>query len=904
MPRWASVIPLRLRSLLRRDRVEQELDDELRFHFEHLIDMHVARGMSPDQARYAATRAMDGLEQQKERCRDTRRTAFVEDTLRDIRYALRVMRRHPVFTAAAVLSIAIGVGTSTAVFSVADGLLLRKLAVARPEELVSSHGGSYPMLQRMRSLGDVFVDIAGISLIDRYNVATDGSSDTNEPGPVRVALVTGNYMGLLGVNARFGRSLTADDDRVPGGHAVVVLGDGFWRRRFAADPRALGRTVSLLGVSYTIVGVMPPAFTGDTVGRPVDLWVPTMMQSQVMTEMPGLLTRPNGWLRIVGRLRPGVPLERARAAMQTVYTRSQLEDAGPKASPATIQNIERDRFELVSIARGYSRDRDAFRLSLAILAVAVLLVLVIACANVANLLLARAEARQREMAVRLALGGGRTRLVRQVLTESVVLAAIGGAGGVLVAAWGARALSTTIGFGPTPMDFRAPSAWLSLDVQPRASAFLLSLALCGAAGLLSGLAAAFKAAGATMPTPLGGRTASGSGSFRNSRTSDVLVVTQVALSVMLVAGSGLFVRSVRNMKALDLGIDRERLLLVWTNPGQTTPTPALVEFGRAVRDRLAHVPGVAAVGLSNHGLLEGTDNGAPSELITIDGRQAPPGLQALRDAVSPGFFRTAGTSIVAGREFTDRDGPTAPRVVVISRSLAVHLFGHGDPIGQRIGLPPDNVPVQIVGVVSDVKHGSPRDARGVWYLPAAQNPPLMRTLCIVVRTLGEPGVVTAAVRRELQAADPNLPILRIDTVGEQLDAVLVHERLVADLATGLAALAVFVAAIGLYGIVAYSLARRTTEIGIRTALGATGPAIVLMVVRDVLLRTAAGAMIGVPAAVAVTRLAASRLYGVDAADPLTLAAALTLNVVVAILAAMLPARSAVSLDPLVALRSE
>lgn len=903
MPRFVYRFAVWLRSTFSRNRVQQDLDEEFQFHLDHLIEHHVHRGMTPQEARYAALRAMDGMERQKERCRDLGRVALAEDAVRDVRHALRLMRRAPGFTAVAIVSIAVGVGTSTAVFGAVDALLFRKLAVAHPEELVSSHGGSYPLLKGFQGLGDIFADVAGICLLDRYNVTSGETGGATDPGPVRVALVTGNYLPMLGVHARIGRELTPDDDRRPGGHPVAVLSDRYWQRRFGSDAAAIGRTLSLNGVTYTVVGVMAPPFSGDAVGRPVDIWIPTMMQSQVMTEMPGLLARSTGWLRIVGRLRPGVTRERARDAMQSIYTRSELENAGANASPQTIQTIQRDRFELVSIAAGYSRERDTFALSLAIVAVIVSLVLVVACANLANLLLARAEARHREMAVRLAIGGSRARLARQLLTESVVLAMAGGGAGIVFAAWFTSALSTTMRFGPTQMDSRAPSAWMSFDLQLDARGFVFSVALCVVAGVVFGLAPALRAARTSLTAVLGGRDVNG-GTPRGSRTGDILVVAQVALSLMLVAGAGLFVRSIQNMKGLDLGIEPEHLLLVWADPGQTTPTAGLIEAARAIRERVGRIPGILSVSMSNHGLLEGNEGGMPSEIIVVDGHPAAPGLQAFRDAVAPGFFRATGTPVIAGREFDERDSPAAPHVIVINKSLASLLFGDANAVGRKIGLPTDRQPIEIVGVVKDVKHGTPRDARGVWYVPAAQYPGLMRTMCIAIRTAGEPANSAVAVRTELHAFDPKLPILRIDTISEQLDEVLVHERTVAQLAIAFGALAVFVAAIGIYGIVSYTLARRTNEIGVRMALGASQSRIMRMVFGDVLIRTTLGVLIGVPAAVALASLAASRLYGVGVADPLTMGAAACIVVALSMAACIAPARHAAFIDPMAAMRSE
>jgi predicted permease len=814
---------------------------------------------------------------------------------RDLRHAFRLIGRYRRFSALAILSVALAAGTATVVYSVADALLFTRLPVDHPDELVSSHGGSYVLLRKIQRLDDVLAGAAGISLLDRFNVT---AGEIVDPGPVRVALVTGNYFSLLGVRSAAGRPLAPDDDRTPGAHPVAVVSDRYWRSHVGAGRQAIGRTLMLNAVTYTIVGVLPATFRGDTLARPVDVWLPTMMQSEVMNEMPGLLTRTNGWLRIVARRRPDVTLARAQAAMQAVYTRDQLEAAGPDASRQTIESIQRDRFEVVPIGHGYTRDHDAIVVSLEILGAVAALLLVIACANLANLLLARGEARQREMAIRAAVGASRSRLFCQQITESAVLALLGGAIGVVFAVWATDFLSTTVSFGPTQLDPRAPSAWLSFDVGLGLRAVAFSSILCLVVGVLVGVAAAARGVRASLSSTMAGAALDA----RSARVGDALIVVQVALSLVLVVDATLFVRTLQGTRSVDLGVDRDHLLLAWTNPGQSTPVAELVQRTRVVRERLSQLPGVVSASVSNHGLLEGNEGGSSSDLIQVDGQPAARGLQVYRDAVAPGFFATVGAPIVSGRDFTDRDGAEAPHVVVLNRALARLLFGDRDPVGRRIGLPTDRAPIEVVGVVGDVRHGTPRDARGVWYVPAAQYPGLMRSMCIVVRTAGPPRALAAAVRRELTAIDAKLPVLHVDTLAEQLDDLLVYERIVAGVSSVFGVLALCIATVGLYAIVWYAFARRTTEIGIRIALGATRKSLVQEAVTSILARVALGIGVGIPVAIAVARLARSRLFGVAPVDPASVGAAALLMSTICALAAALPAHRASGINPIAALR--
>jgi predicted permease len=893
-------IAVRLRALFRPRAVDRELDEELRLHVDRAIARNAARGMSSAAARDAARREFGNVTAVAEAARDAWTFQWLEQLLQDLRYAARSMRRRPGLTVVAVSSIALGIGAAVALFAVLDSTLLRRLAVRDPNQLVASHGGSYPLYKRFRELHQVFSDVAAVSLLDRSNVTTAGASPATDHGIVRVALVSGNYFPMLGVTAAAGRMLTPDDDRVPGGHPVAVIGDGYWRRRFGGARSALGSTLGINGTTYTIAGVAPATFTGETIGRPVDVWVPLMMQSQVMLEMPGLLDRNNGWLRIVARMKPGVTAPQAQAAVQASYRENEIAFAGTQATPQFIEDLRRDPFLLVPIEHGYSRSRDVLERSMMILAGIVAAVLAVACANVAGLQLARAEARSREMAIRLSIGAGRTRLIRQLLTESLVMGVLGGALGSSLAFATTGLLSTTVSVGPVQMDARAPSSWVSLDVMPHTRAYIVAAGISLAAGILFGLAPACRGSNAPLAPALLGRGIS-AWEPRRARLGRVFVVVQVAITVVLVVVTSLLVRSLVNLRSSPLGIDREHLLLVWTTPGQTGRSGDRVSgFVRAVLDSVTRVPGVLSVNATNHGVLEGEDAGGASELLAVDGLAPKPGLLVMRDAVTPGYFQTAGMALVEGRDLSERDLPAMPRVAVINETLSRFLFGGVSALGRRIGS--GDAQVEVVGVVKDAKHGTPRDRRGIWYVSYRQYPNLLRNMCIVIRTAGDPRAVAEPVRRVLADMEPLLPVLRVDTVEEQLGDALAGERALATLSLGFGSFAALLACIGLYAVVANAVLRRTNEIGIRMALGAPRSAVVRMVLRDTGRIVVGGLVVGAPLAVVAESSIRSRLYGVGANDLTTIAIAVVTLLAVAAVAGLLPARRAARIDPNSALR--
>ncbi len=923
MRRLLATLRLRLRSVFQRPAVEAELDEELRFHLDRQTEALIAQGMPPAEARRAARRAFGGVEQHKETSRDARGVRLIEEIAQDLRYGARALRRSPVFAAVAVLSLGIAIGANTTAFNVIDGWLLKPLPVPDPSRLVALRERQlpervvddlpYPLLLRLRDEAGVFAGLTATTVIDRSNITLSGPGGGPDPGRARVAIVTGDYFATFRVQAARGRTLTPDDDREPGGHPVAVISDRYRRRRLGDARDVLGRSLTLHRTTYTIVGVMPPGFTGDWVGRPVDIWVPFAMHQQVMVEFPYALTRPiDQWLHVIGRLAPGVSLDRAQAAVQTVYQRVQNEwNAG--AAPEDLRQLARRRLEVAPAAHGYSLQRDALARPITILAVTTALVLLIACANLASLLLARAAARERELAVRLAMGAGAARLRRQLVTESLLLAALGAALGLILAIWGTRALTAAMTASPVQMFF-ARSSWFAFDVPVHARSLLFTIALGLGTGVLFSLAPAARASRVVLASALGSRGATASASGRRFGLGRALVVAQVALSLAVVIAAGLLARSLANLRAENLGFERQRLLLAWTQPSATgRDTLQLRELWHRVQERLGTLPGVASVSASNQGILTGTMPvpTARATMMTVEGEpDRPSTLPMFRTFVTPRYFETMGIPLVRGRDFTERDTDSAPPVLIINQSMAHFYFGDRDPVGRRVHMGSnDSLGKQVIGVVGDFITGTPRSAgqrQLLWYLPYRDRDSARRiaVMMVAVRATGDPRALAEAVRRELQSIDPTLPVLKIDTVEEQLADVLAPDRLIAGLATGFGLVAVLLVCLGLYGLIAYSTARRTSEIGIRMALGARREDVLGLVLGESLRLVLAGVVLGVPIALAMSRLVPARLYGIGAADPVTVAGATVLMAVVAAGAAWVPAARAALIDPISALRSD
>jgi predicted permease len=887
----------RFRSLFRRSHAEAEMQSEVEIHLAQLTKEHIAAGLNEVEARRAARIAFGSVEGIKEECRDMRRVRWIQDVGQDLTYAARLFTKSPAFTLTAVLSLALAIGSNTATFAVIDSLLLRKLPVRDPEQLVlfEGYGIDYPLLERLRGLTSAFDGIAAVVMTDRFGVTSAATDTASDMERVAIHLVTGNYLPLMGTQAAIGRSLTPDDDRGAGGPPVVVISDAYWTRKLARAPDVLGRQLRISGTSFTIVGVAQRGFAGDRTGRPADLWIPAAMEPRIMPGCTAL--RCGAEVRVIGRLKPGVPLQQAEAAAQTV-----VDQFGKETYHLSV--LSGPRLQLQSAARGYAQSLAPLAESLVILMIAVSFILMIACANIANLLLSRCAARRREMAVRLAIGAGMGRITRQLLTESVLLALMGAALGWLFAMWGVRVLAAALASGPAMMMMTASRVTLEAHMDGRVFAF--TVALCLLTGVLFGLAPALLSSQVSLSSNLGGRGAGANSSTRGLKLLDVMVLSQVILSFVVLTGTGLFARTLRNLQQENLGVDREHLLLAWTVPVQTGRQGAqLADFWHTVQTRLSGLPGILSASASNNGVLGGGDGGGPSESMRIRGQMPKPGTLVAVTIAAPRFFQAAGIPLIAGREFTEQDNETGPRVAIVNETAAHFYFGNDSPIGQYFAKGNDaGYPWEIVGVVKDAKHGTPRGKRAQFYFPYRQDLSRIQYMCVMLRTAGPPASVAAEVRRELRNIDPTLPVIGVDTVEEQLDDVLVQERVTTVLCGAFSAMSLLLACLGLYGVVAHRVVQRTNEIGIRMALGASPTGVLGLVLTRSLSLAIAGVVIGVPLAIAAARAAASRLFGVSAGDPLTIGGVGLLLISVAALAAYLPARRASRIDPLVALRQE
>jgi predicted permease len=846
----------------------------------------------------------------------------VEILFNDLRYGLRMMRRSPGVTAVAILSLALGIGANTAIFSVVDALMLRTLRVRSPEQLVelrktsdSSSGYNpwfgYLEFEKIRDRTEVFSSIAAINLLDRSNSGTVNGPDAGlDSGRLSVGLVSGTYFDTMGADAVRGRALAVYDDQAPGGHPVTVISYGYWKRRFALAPDVVGRTLTLNGTAYTILGVTQSGFSGEWVGQPTDLWIPMAMQSQAMPDRPGLLSndKNRSWLRVLGRLKPNVTIQQAQAAVDVTYAQIERESVGANPTPQEVERIAGRHLGLESAARGYSPQRRDFAQPLGILMIIVVLVLLITCANMANLLLARSAARQREMAVRMAIGAGRMRIVRQLLTESILLAMMGGLIGLLLAVWGTNSLSTLTAQGPARMGSNWVAHSVSLEVRPDARILAFTIAACVLTGILFGLAPAFRGSKVALSPALTGRGADSHGAGRRFGLRKMLVILQVALSLPLLVGAGLFVRTLRNLQSQNLGVDQEHLLMIWTAPEQTGRVgAALADLYPVVQERLSRLPGVLSVSPSTQGLLDGGPvAGGPSDGFRVEGQPSRAGLLMRQTVIAPRFFETAGIPMLLGRDFTEWDAEKAPRVAIVNETMAHFFFGDENPIGKHFGMYGEvGTPWEIVGVVKAARYWSPRtENQGVCFMPYRQYLGFVRTMCVLVRTVGDPTPIAAEIRQELREIDPNLPVLRINTMKEHLNEVLGKERLIAVLSGAFGVLAGVLACLGLYGVMSYTAARKTNEMGIRLALGATPTGVQRIVMRESLSLAFLGIAIGLPATVGASRVIANLLFGISAADPLIIGGAALLMIGVAALAGFLPARRAARVDPMVALRWE
>jgi predicted permease len=835
---------------------------------------------------------------------------------KDLRYALRGLKRNPAITAVAVLSLALGIGANTAIFTLVNAVLLRALPVNDPPALVlfgpgdakGNSGGfpddpdmnlfSYPMYREFQQKNRVFSGVAAMRSFDAEEHGSVAGGSSLEP--MTFSLVSGTYFDVLGVNPVLGRVLTDADDQTLGGHPLAVISYAWWTSRFSRDPSVIGKTLTIGPTVYTIVGVTPRGFFGTSVGDAPDFWVPLQMDDLVQRGPHKLNDKEFREDNVIARLKPGVTLAQAGGNVNLVL-RDMLRDwAGSQPTAGQRDDIQKAHINVHPAANGISTLRDQYAKPLWMLMATVGLVLLVACANIANLLLARGTNRQREIAVRMALGAGRGRLVRQLLTESVLLAASGGALGAWFAALASRFLLRMVSEGPKI---------IPLEIKPDAQVLGFTIAVSAGTAMLFGILPALRATRISLsPTLKEGR-----GAVQVQMRSPLaksLIVAQVALSLVLLLGAGLFVRSLMNLDNVDTGFDRQNVLLFDLDaeaPGYTDRA-RLDNLYQEVEDRVTGLPGVTAASFSIFSFNEGGWN----EWAIPEG-QAPssPKHNSNYNPVGRGYFAAMGIPVLAGRVFGPGDTATSPRVAVISKTFAEQFFPDQSPIGKRFGMSDTSHShdIEVVGVVGDAKYESlDEKPTPMAYYPYTQYIPDWGTGLYLgrfeVRISGDPQLLTAEIRRAIGDVNANLPIDSAQTLSERVDLSITYARLLAQLSAFFGLLAVFLACIGIYGIMSYAVGRRTNEIGIRMALGAGQREVLRLVMGEVVLLVGAGLAIGVPVAVAGSRWAASLLFGLKPTNPATVAGAVLLLWVVSALAGYLPARRAAKVDPMVALRYE
>ncbi|HTX36612.1 MAG TPA: ABC transporter permease [Bryobacteraceae bacterium] len=829
--------------------------------------------------------------------------------LQDLRYALRALRKSPLFASVAVLSLALGIGANTAIFTLIDQLLLQQLPVPHPEQLVlltarGHHYGSntganalsYLMYTDFRDKNQVFSGMF-CRYGDTFSVNFEGKTEL-----VSGESVSGNYFPVLGVGAALGRVFNASDDLYQGAHPLAVLSYGYWKTRFGGDPKILGRKIVVNGYPLTIIGVSRAGFDGVQPGYSPQIRVPiTMHDSLPKSPFPELGNRRRRFVQVFGRLKPGVTLEAAKAGLQPIFHQTlQMEVVMPafaKASTYSKQQFLAMWMDVLPGAKGRSNLRDQFSKPLLALMAVVGLVLLIACSNVANLLIARASARQKEIAVRLALGAGRGRLVRQLLVESLLLSVGSGAAGV----WLAAAMDKTlVSFLPSS------TQGLSIATSPDARVLLFTLAISVVTGAVFGLVPAWQSTrpqlAATLKDQAGAVLMGAPVKLRKG-----LVVAQVALSLLLLIGAGLFLESLKNLKELNPGFDAAGLVSFAVEPTLEQYNPArTLDYYRRLTERVEGLGGVSSVGLAVIPLL--VDNEWDST-VTVEGYTARQGefVDPHMQFCSEGFFETMKIPILLGRDFTRKDDQGAPKVAIVNQKFARRYFGGANPVGRHLGMggnPGTKTDIEIVGVAGDTKYENMREEVPYeLYIPYRQTD-FVTGMTAYLRTRGDPANLLPTLNRVVRGVDTGVPMYDLHTVDQQVENSLVTERLLATLSAGFGALATLLAAIGLYGVMAFMVARRTREIGIRMALGATGGSVAWMVMREVLVLAGAGVGIGLAGALWLTRLVETQLFGVKPADPATLAAAALGIAAVAALSGYLPARRATAIDPMRALRWE
>jgi len=909
----ASRIATWWKAVTRPEQLSDEIDDELTFHIDAYANDLMRNGLTREEAFRRARVELGGLAAQKENCRTAWGTRAWDELRSDLRYATRMLAKSPGFAAIAIASLALGIGANTTIFTITKQVLLDKLSVHKPEDLrlfawISAKKGvahhtwgrwdktpdgkiictsfSYPIYQQLRQQNQVLEDVFAFKNFPRLTATIDNKAEA-----VTAQLVSGNFYQALGVKPALGRAILDSDDGAPGSGPVAVISDAFWSRRFGRSPDVLGKTIHLNLTPITIVGVNPPDFTGaSSVQSSPDVFLPFSMApiaSPKWADKP-LLTDPNfWWVLVMGRVKPGVSDESARAAL----------DVALNAAVRSTMTIEKDealpRLDLQDGSHGEDSSGRIFAKPVYVLMALAGFVLLLACANLANLLLARASSRQRELSVRLALGAGRGRILRQMFTESLLLSLAGGAAGLLLGYFGRNAIPHLLSSSWEPTEMNSHFDWVIFGFTAAVSIFT---------GLLFGLAPAWQATRTQVSSGLKDTAQSVTQGNRNV-AGKAIVVVQVALSMLLLVGAGLFARTLMNLNNTHLGFRADNLLLFEIEPPRTRyPAPKDIALYRQLEERLASVPGVNSITLSEVPLIA---NSVSNSDFTPDGlpQKSKDDSTAYTMAVGQNYFTTMGIPIRAGRGFAETDTETSRLVAVVNQQLVNQFFPNINPIGRTFRS--DDNHIEIIGVSGDARYANLReDLPATFYLSYRQQPKGEQSMTYEISSRLNEASIIPSLRSAIVSVDKDLPLLDLRTQNEQIADTTKEERIFASLTSGFGILALVLACIGIYGIMAYTVARRTNEIGIRMALGAQAGRVLRMILSEASWMAIVGVVVGLGAAVAMGRLITSMLYGLKPYDPLTLACAALLLVFVALAASLIPARRAASIDPIKALRHE
>jgi predicted permease len=906
-----------LQRLFARKRMEIELDKEVRFHFESQVADKVRSGISESEARRLTRLEFGGIEQIKGNCRESRGTLWLEALVQDVGFGLRQLRKSPSFTFIAILSLALGIGANTAIFTLLNAILLRPLPVQSPKELLLfgdgvAHGStssipdgntklfSYSFFHDFRQKDTSF---SGIAAVDSSQFATKASIAGAAYQTTHVNLVSGSYFSVLGVPAFLGRTIGESDDSAEGTGPVAVASYSWFQRQFNGDPSVLGKTIRIQSHDYTLIGVARPGFYGYTVGQSTDLWIPLSMEKAFSRPgWNGLGDRFFQSLYLFGRLKPGVTPTQASAETNLLFQQTLRSYLGSQPSQKHLDDITHANVQLTPGGRGVSFLRFAFSVPLQILMTIVALVLLIACANIANMLLARGVARTREIAVRMALGASRRRIVLQLLTESVLLALLGAATGVALA-WKASVVLLNMATpGPDPVP---------LNLTPDMAVLGFTLAIAVVTALLFGTLPAFRATGLEFTPALKDGHGSSSTTTRGALARS-LIVGQVALSVVLLVVAGLFVRSLIHLSDVQTGFDKHNVLIFSLDsstanlPRGTSEEIHSVQLQEQIEDRVQTIPGVQSDSFAFFTFSEG----AWSDEVLFQGIPRTPANsdQAVFNITGKGFFATMGIQLIEGRLFNAQDTQNSPKVAVINETLARHFFPNGSAIGHRFGIgeTPDHPgEKEVIGVVKDAKYTALNEGTLMAaYFPCTQNPGFYGNFAVRYAPGANQHEIVSRTRHAIAEINSNILVNNVGSLEEQVDDSIAAQSLIARLSGFFGILAVFLACIGIYGLLSYSVASRTSELGIRLALGAQSHMVLWMILRECILLLVLGLSIGIPVALSSTRIVKSLLYDLSPLDPMAISIAIAAVTVMTIAAAWLPARRATKIDPMQALRAE